>query len=88
MSTKRFEVNLLSKLSYLNYNFALTLGYLNPALNNLTQEIMFDSCQPIKNSQTMKWKRKMPEDYFPLVNLSLVSRMELFDISFIEIKQS
>ena len=41
---------------------------------------MIDSCQPIKNSQTMKWKRKMPEDYFPLVNLSLVSRMELFDI--------
>lgn len=28
----------------------------------------------------MKWKRKMPEDYFLLVNLSLVSRMELFDI--------
>ena len=41
---------------------------------------MIDSCQPIKNSQTMKWKRKMPEDYFLLVNLSLVSRMELFDI--------
>ena len=66
----------------------MTVGYRNPALNNLTQEIMIDSCQPIKNSQTMKWKRKMPEDYFPLVNLSLVSRMELFDISFIEIKQS
>ena len=49
---------------------------------------MIDSCQPIKNSQTMKWKRKMLEDYFPLVNLSLVSRMELFHISFIEIKQS
>ena len=26
---------MLSKLSYLNSNIALTLGYLNPALNNL-----------------------------------------------------
>ena len=25
------------KLSYLNLNLALTLGYLNPALNNLAQ---------------------------------------------------
>ena len=25
---------MLFKLSYLNSNFALTLGYLNPALNN------------------------------------------------------
>ena len=31
---KRFKLNLLYKLSYLNSNFALTLGYLNPALNN------------------------------------------------------
>ena len=49
---------------------------------------MIESCRLIKNSQTMKQKRKTPEDYFPLVNLSLVSRMELFDRSFIEIKQS
>ena len=28
------KLNLLFKLSYLNSNFALTLGYLNPALNN------------------------------------------------------
>ena len=28
---------LLYKLSYLNSNFALTLGYLNPALNNPAQ---------------------------------------------------
>ena len=31
---KRIKLNLLLKLSYLNSNFALTLGYLNPALNN------------------------------------------------------
>ena len=28
------KLNLLYKLSYLNSNFTLTLGYLNPALNN------------------------------------------------------
>ena len=31
---KRIKLNLLFKLSYLISNFALTLGYLNPALNN------------------------------------------------------
>ena len=31
--------NLIFKLSYLNSNFALTLGYLKPALNNLALEI-------------------------------------------------
>ena len=31
---KRIKLNLLFKLSYLNSNFALTLGYVNPALNN------------------------------------------------------
>ena len=37
--TKRIKLNLLFKLSYLNWNFALTLGYLNPALNNLAQRL-------------------------------------------------
>ena len=37
--TKRIEVNLLFKLSYLNSNFALTLGYLNPALNDPAQSL-------------------------------------------------
>ena len=31
---KRFELNFLLKLSDLKSNFTLTLGYLNPALNN------------------------------------------------------
>ena len=35
--TKKTKLNLLFKLSYLNSNFALTLGYLNPALNNPAQ---------------------------------------------------
>ena len=35
--TKRIKLNLLYKLSYLNSNFALTLGYLNLASNNPAQ---------------------------------------------------
>ena len=31
-------MNLLFKLSYLSSNFELTLGYLNPALNNSAQQ--------------------------------------------------
>ena len=34
---KRIKLTLLYKLSYLNSNFALTLGCLNPALNNPAQ---------------------------------------------------
>ena len=36
---KRIQLNLLSKLLYLISNFALTLGYLNPTLNNPAQSI-------------------------------------------------
>ena len=35
---KRFELNFLLKLSDLKSNFTLTLGYLNPALNNPGQD--------------------------------------------------
>ena len=38
--TERIKLTLLFKLSNLNSNFALTLGYLNPALNNPAQKIM------------------------------------------------
>ena len=37
--TKRIKLNFLFKLSYLSWNFALTLGYLNPALNNPAQRV-------------------------------------------------
>ena len=40
MLTERIKLNLHFKLSYLNANFALTLGYLNPALNNPTLKII------------------------------------------------
>ena len=35
----RVKLNLRFKLSYVNLNFALTLCYLNPALNNLAQNV-------------------------------------------------
>ena len=35
---KEIKLNLLFKLSYLNSNLALTLGYLNPASNNPVQK--------------------------------------------------
>ena len=34
LQAKRFELNFFLKLSDLKSNFALTLGYLYPALNN------------------------------------------------------
>ena len=34
LQTRSIKLNLLFKLLYLNSNFALTLGYFNPALNN------------------------------------------------------
>ena len=34
LQAKRFELNFLLKLSDRKSNFTLTLGYLNPALNN------------------------------------------------------
>ena len=39
LTTERIKLNLLFKLSNLNSNFALTLGYLNPALNNPAQVV-------------------------------------------------
>ena len=38
--TKTIKLKLLSKLSFLNSNVALTLGYLNPALNNSAQQVI------------------------------------------------
>ena len=38
MWTKRIKTKMLFKLSNLNSNPALTLGYLNPALNNSARE--------------------------------------------------
>ena len=38
LKTKRFKLNFFFKLSDLKSNFILTLGYLNPALNNPAQK--------------------------------------------------
>ena len=40
LQTKRIKTEMLFKLSNLNLNIALTLGYLNPALNNLVQYLV------------------------------------------------
>ena len=40
LQTKRIKTEMLFKLSNLNLNIALTLGYLNPALNNLIQYLL------------------------------------------------
>ena len=37
LQAKRFQLNFHLKFSYLKSNFTLTLGYLNPALNNQGQ---------------------------------------------------
>ena len=34
LSLKKIKLTLLFELSYMNSNFALTLGYLNPTFNN------------------------------------------------------
>ena len=39
MKRKRSKQNLFLNPSYLNSNFALSLGYLNPALNNPAQKL-------------------------------------------------
>ena len=43
LQAKRFELNILLKFSDLKSNFTLTLGYLNPALNN--QGLILNSVQ-------------------------------------------
>ena len=49
-------MNFLFKLSYLNWNFALTLGYLNPALNNLALscKLSLPSFQKVKSNHFFK----------------------------------
>ena len=58
--TERIKLNLLFKLSNLNSNFALTLGYLNPALNNTAVEpgtgsIFKDICNINHRLQARGW---------------------------------
>ena len=48
LQAKRFELNFLLKFSDLKSNFTLTLGYLNPALNNQgLLSINFYACHPL-----------------------------------------
>ena len=73
---------MLSKLSYLNSNIALTLGYLNPALNNsalvATEEVQWKirlsdyellfikEKKPSLNTQSVSILAKLVVTYFPL----------------------
>ena len=62
MLTKRIQLNYLFKISCLNSNFQLTLGYVNPALNNWAQyenrpresEIWW---RPLELKTFQKWKK-------------------------------
>ena len=58
--TERIKLNLHFELSNLNSNFALTLGYLNPALNNTAVEpgtgsIFKDICNINHRLQARGW---------------------------------
>ena len=44
MYTERIKTEILFKFSDLNSNLALTLGYFNPALNNLAQVAIIHRC--------------------------------------------
>ena len=56
------KLNLLFKLSYLNSNFALTPGYLNPALNNpfvrSTEHEKYIPLYGIQNKKRKETERK------------------------------
>ena len=55
LQAKRFELNFLLKFSDLKSNFTLTLGYLNPALNNRGQEaILLDEAMDNVRHETPK----------------------------------
>ena len=54
---------MLFKLSNLNANLALTLGYLNPALNNLAQ-LFLQIIKVGKNSRYFVGIFKIPANFF------------------------
>ena len=61
--TKRIKLKLLSKLSFLNSNFAVTLGYLNPVLNNSAlddnnREFMQRRRRTSKKKVGLDWQKK------------------------------
>ena len=58
---------MLFKLSNLNSNLALTLGYLNPALNNSALELKRAECivELYKHAGIFKNMREMLEKYEP-----------------------
>ena len=69
---KRNKLHLLFKLSYLSSNFALTLGYLNPASNNPAQNYKNNSCTQFAREDVGLW---------PFYN-SYVKKRKLFTTKF------
>ena len=51
LQTKGIKLNLLFQCLYLNSNFALTVGFLNPALNNLAQRVTGST--PVRGTQNV-----------------------------------
>ena len=59
LQAKIFELNFLLKLSDLKSNFTLTLGYLNPALNNPGQETKSNAnIEPGDNESSTACRKK------------------------------
>ena len=70
LSTKRIKTELLFKLSNLNSNLALTLGYLNPALNNSALKykcIKSRQGKKINNKQNKTMRNIRMFGFFPIV---------------------
>ena len=79
LSTKRIKTELLFKLSNLNSNLALTLGYLNPALNNSAQKYKcIKSRQEKKITKGAIHSTKLSGNFGPKLNGSVRSNRKSF----------
>ena len=57
LSTKGIKLKLLHKLSYLNSTFALTLGYLNLAVNNSALKVIYFPIAIVTNILRLSFQR-------------------------------
>ena len=79
LSTKRIKTELLFKLSNLNSNLALTLGYLNPALNNSALKYKcIKSRQEKKITKGAIYSTKLSGNFGPKLNGSVRSNRKSF----------
>ena len=66
MYTKRIKLNLLFNISYLNSNFAQTLGYLNPALDNAALVLTF------------QWQAQLSQNSSFVVTYSFQLKLDIY----------